>query len=271
MTVSNTDVKAFLKKYTPISNDFIDDFFSVYTIDTAPGEFVVDLDTAVKWLNVLKGSVKRTLINSYTKGVDYKVKSHTQQDGRGKGRLERILLTPDAFKTLCMMSRTPKAAEVRAYFVAVEASLFKYRDNIMADMAKRIGVLERNQAPKALQQTDGVIYIVKASETMDSVFKIGRTKDLTTRLRSHGSAAADSLDVVYIYKTKCLEKVEACIKAMLKDKQYRKYKEVYQVDLALVKDIIKTCDSACLQTIYYRPNQRRSKHIGGYYAVLAPI
>lgn len=171
-----------------------------------------------------------------------------------------------------MLSKTPKAAEVRAYFVAVEASLFKYREDIIENLSRRIGVLERNQRAKSSKSgkpKEGVIYVLRASETMDSVYKIGRTTDLSTRLRSHGSPLADSLDVVYIYKTRCLKKTEACLKMMLKERQYRKYKEVYQVDLELLKEVLAMCDQASLQTLYYRP--KRSKQTGGFYAVLSPM
>jgi predicted GIY-YIG superfamily endonuclease len=111
----------------------------------------------------------------------------------------------------------------------------------------------------------GVIYVIKASETMDSVYKIGRSDDFKKRLQSHNSILADSAEIIYVYKTNCVKKVESCMKAMLKEKQYRKYKEVYQVDLASLKTLIKSCDDACMSVMYNKP--KPSKMNGGYYAL----
>lgn len=69
------EVRAFLKKYTPVSSVFIDDFFSLYSIDSRPGSFVVDLDVASKWLCTRTFSLKRTLVQSYTRDVDYRIQS----------------------------------------------------------------------------------------------------------------------------------------------------------------------------------------------------
>lgn len=259
----------FLKKFSPVGEKFIDDFFSLYSVNSNPRDFVIELDKVAKWLQAHKASLKRSLVYSYTKDIDYQI-TKSNNKAHGKGRLESILLTTDCFKTLCMVSKTPKAAEVRAYFVAVESTLFKYQTEIKSAMSKRIGVLERNQkSVKDDPSTQGVIYVIKAAEDKDSVYKIGRTVNLKDRLRSHGSALADSLDVVYVYKTSCIEKVESCIKLMIKEKQYRKYKEVYQLDLDTLKKVIHGCDDACLQTIYHRP--KKSKMTGGFYAILTPL
>ena len=266
--MDNDAAKVFLKKYSPIGEAFIDDFFSLYSVNSRPGDFVVNLDTIATWLRAKKGSLKRTLVSTYTLDVDYSLSLPTETK-RHKGRLEVILLTTDCFKTLCMQSKTPKAAEVRAYFVAVENTLFKYREDIVASMNKRIGVLERNQQSIQTPGTKGVIYVIKASADRDSVFKIGRTQNLKQRLRSHGSALADSLDVVYVYETACIEKVESCIKLMIKEKQYRKYKEVYQIDLDTLKKVISGCDDACLHTLYHRP--RKSAQAGGFYAIVTSL
>jgi phage anti-repressor protein/predicted GIY-YIG superfamily endonuclease len=276
----HADVTSFLKKYTPVSATFIDEFLSMYTVSSRPTDFVVDLDVAARWLATSKENLKKTLVKSYSLGMDYDVRTAEESREHGKGRLMRVTMTADCFKTLCMQSRTPKAAEVRAYFLAVEAALFRYRVEIADAMSARIGVLERNQRPAVARlkvSGEGVIYVIRASGEMDSLYKIGRTKNLLQRMRSHGSAMADSLEVVYIFKTRCVEKVESCMKVMLKEHQYRKYKEVYQVDMELLKSIISKCDDACMELVYHktqRPSRRgeAQQHSGGsFYAVVSPL
>ena len=62
----------------------------------------------------------------------------------------------------------------------------------------------------------GYIYVIKASEEKDSVYKIGRTIDLKTRLRNHNAAHANDLEVMYRYRTDDVVAVEGCLKSMLK-------------------------------------------------------
>ena len=236
---NNSDLIKFLKKYSAVDDDFVDDFFGLYNASSRPSDFIVDLEIVAKWLLTRKSHLKKTLVESYILGLDFTTERPKNMTGRGKANTIRTMLTSDCFKAMCMMSRTAKAREVRAYFIAVERTLFKYKDEIVAGMDHRIKVLERNQMQKldAKDFIGGVIYIIRASTDMDSVYKIGRTINLSKRLASHSSASADSLEIVYKFKTSCVKKVESCLKLMIKDKQYRKYKEVYRVDL----DIIKKC------------------------------
>ncbi len=137
---------------------------------------MVDLDVVCKWLHVKKFTLKHTLMASYTKGIDYTVtKPLVGRASRGYANTERIMMTPDCFKALCMMSRARNAKQVREYFLAVERTLFTYREEIMAGMDNRIGVLERNQrgvgarAKASDDDAGGVIYVIKASSGLDTV------------------------------------------------------------------------------------------------------
>jgi hypothetical protein len=44
----------FLKKYSSISNKFIDDFFSLYTINSDDADLIINFDNLVTWLNIRK-------------------------------------------------------------------------------------------------------------------------------------------------------------------------------------------------------------------------
>ena len=46
---------------------------------------------------------------------------------------------------------------------------------------------------------------------------------------------------MYIYETNDIDAVETCIKAFMKKYQYRKYKEVYQTNIDIIKNFINKC------------------------------
>ena len=65
----------FLKKYSNVPNQFIDDFFSLMDYrDFESNEKIVDLDKIVKWLDINKAMAKKTLMKSYRKNIDYVIK-----------------------------------------------------------------------------------------------------------------------------------------------------------------------------------------------------
>ena len=115
----------------------------------------------------------------------------------------------------------------------------------MQSLEGRIKQLEASQRPlDAAYLNRGVVYVLRAAEGV-SLHKVGRTKDLAARLRSHNAARADRLEVLHVYKTDAADRVELCVKAALKGQQYSKYKEVYRADLDVIKHAIHACGELC--------------------------
>ena len=255
----------FLKKYSSISNKFIDDFLSLYTINTYNDDLIINFDTLIKWLKIRKDSLKRTLIETYIKNVDYKIKK-IKSTTAGKPR-EEIMLTSDCCKRLCMLSKTIKAEEVRTYFIEIEKLMDKYKKYIIEGLTNKIDILENNQKPIS-DTKSGVIYVLKTDYNIIDLYKIGKTKKFKERIRTHNSSHIDNVDIVHIYESNYIDEVEKCLKNVLVSKQYRKRKEFYQVDLDIIKELIKTCDKMSLKV---RKNNKNIKQLGGYYIMLDTI
>jgi phage anti-repressor protein len=237
------DLKTYLKTYSTINNKFIDDFFSLYKYTTTSADFVIDLDMVSKWLDSNKATLKRTLIKTYTEKIDYTV---TIQKSGGGRPPESVMLTPDCFKRLCMLSRTSKAEQVRTYFIEVEAHLDKYKNYIIKGLHNKISKYEKELKPTHTPTTKGAIYILKTTEDIDGVYKIGRTKNFADRIKVHQSSHPDKLEIKYVYETDNIESVEICLKGLLKDKGYRKRREFYEIDIDILKQLVKNCDCLSL-------------------------
>lgn len=251
------DMIRFLKRYTPISDVFIDDFFGMAhpvgpSIDPS---FPVDATAATKWLKMTKGNFMRSLrLYGFEEGIDFK--TSVEKTGMNTKRPRRrpiheIRLTTECFKGLCMMLNTQKSKDVRAYFIAAEETLLRYREDIQAGLQRRIDELERNQrGPNSIRDMQGsslgVIYVVRAHPSL-SIYKLGRTKDIATRLRTHETALAHGLEILVVFKTQHMDEVESCVKSVLKSSQYKKRKEVFQTDIDTIKKVIATCDKMCTQ------------------------
>jgi predicted GIY-YIG superfamily endonuclease len=204
----------------------------------------------------------------------------------GANSYKQVLLTPDCFKRLCMRSKGKTAEAVRTYFIEIESMVTKYRSQLVAGIradiqklesvsrARRSTAASRKEEPKA-----GYIYVLRASEKYDSVYKIGRTRDLNRRLREHASSKADPLDVMFVYRSDDVQAVETCIRGWLRERQWKvgaKYKEVYKADLVMVKSAVHGCDSVGhrLKRVHVeRPSKAATTGGGGgggYFFVVVP-
>jgi hypothetical protein len=165
------------------------------------------------------------------------------------------MLTPDCMKRICMVSRTKKAEEVRTYFIELEKHIDRFKDVI----------IEKYIANHTPQQTDtkgGVIYLLNTDLNLPGVYKIGKTTDFKSRLKTHQSSTVDNIKVEKVYKTKDIDNVEKCLKQFLKEKQYKKYKEFYQVDKEIISKLFKVCDKATLAARnILKPHEQK----GGYF------
>ena len=188
-------------------------------------------------------AVKETLTDTYTKNLDYKISKGKSTGGRPS---EIILLTPNCFKRLCMLSKTKKAEEVRTYFLELEKHIGKYKDYIIEALDKKVGILTNNQKP-INNPKSGVIYILKTDLDIEGIFKIGKAKKFKERVVTHNSSHIDNVDVLLVYESHDIDSVEKCLKLALKSKQYRKRKEFYQTDVDQIKDLLEDCETLILK------------------------
>ena len=116
---------------------------------------------------------------------------------------------------------------------------FTFSCAIIKGLENKIKTLENNQKPK-INPSKGVIYIIQTSDGIGH-YKIGKTKDLRKRLNSYNGDKKDDIIPLYIYETSDIDKIEVCIKAYAKQYQYRKYKEIYKINIDLLKELINDC------------------------------
>jgi phage anti-repressor protein len=258
------ELRDYLIKYSTISTKFINDFYSFYTNEDS--EFKIDLDIISDWLQSRKDHLKTTLKETYTKKIDYIIIKIGSNGKHGAALKEKIYLTPDCFKRLCMMSRTKKAEEVRTYFIQLEKHIDKYKDYIINGLSKRIGILENNQKAKP-KLNSGVVYVLKALTDIDGLYRIGKTKRFANRIKSHNSSHPDDMEIILVYETEYIDEVETCLKNALKTKQYRRRKEFYEIDIDILKQMLKQCE--CVSLIA-RKKQCKKFQDGGLYLYVVP-
>ena len=216
-------------------------------------DFVILLDDVSKWLECNKSELHSTLIRSYLKDVDYSVQKsppfRIKNTKYGNNNYKRIMVTPDCFKRLCMLSRAAKAEMMRTYFIDVETQFIKYKSQLMEGLKLDISRLKddlnpRRKLPKSnsSNKSKGYVYIICASSDVDDLFKIGRAGNLKQRLFSYQTGKAHNVKLLYVLEVEDMKSVEKCIKQQLQEYQYRVRREVYQLPLDMIKQIMKKCN-----------------------------
>lgn len=90
----------FLQKYSDVDIAFIGNFLEIRQGDHTYAPFSIDLDIVANWLKTEKGKLKKTLIKTYTKNIDYislSLEDKRNNHKHGGQNKETILLTPDTF------------------------------------------------------------------------------------------------------------------------------------------------------------------------------
>ena len=236
--------ETFINKFSFVNSKFVKDFFNIIKEDYIEryNEFLIDSEILRKWLEIKNKQIfNDTIKRSYKKNIDYKTEKIKKTLGSGGHNLEVITLTPEAAKKICLSTNSKMGGQVQQYFLDLEVALYKYKNYIIEGMNKKIQQLENNQKPK-INATKKIIYVFRALNTDLTLYKIGKTINSKTRFSKHNSPMANDLEVLFQYETDNIDQVELCIKAYMKKAQYRKYKEVYRVDLDIIKKTIKNCD-----------------------------
>jgi hypothetical protein len=258
------DFETFINKYSFVNSKFVKDFYNIIKEDYIEryNEFLIDSEILRKWLQInIKRSFNDTIKKSYKKNIDYKIEKVKKSEGSGGHNFEIITLTPEASKKICLSTNSKMGGQVQQYFLDLEVALYKYKNFIIEGMNKKIEQLENNQKPK-INPSKKIIYVFRALNTDLTLYKIGKTINSKTRFSKHNSPMANDLEVLFQYETDNIDQVELCIKAYMKKAQYRKYKEIYQVDLDIIKKAIKNCDAE-INEINKEIERKNKKQKGG--------
>jgi phage anti-repressor protein len=256
------DFKTFLIQNSNIKKSFLDDFFEIIREDyfELSEKFLISSNKLQIWLNISsRKDFHETITRSYVNNIDYII-TKPQHKGIGKNNEKIYMLTPVCAKMILQSTKSKKGKEVRHYFIEVEKMLYKYKDLVIKKLTNELELVKNNQRPK-INSSKNKIYVFKALNSELTLYKIGRAKDLKTRFNPHNSPMANDIEILFEYETDHIKQVESCIKILMKYAQYRKYKEIYQIDLNIIKKLIKYCDNNINLVKEYTNKQKGGKNL----------
>ena len=220
----------FLKKYSVIDDEFIDDYHTFFDEKADELFWTINLYDIAKWLDIKEEKLKELLTNNFIKEIDYII---------DKKNTNNLVLSPKCCKLLCMMSESKKANLIRTYHIDLEKLIVKYKEEIVNDLDKQMNI--KKNSNKELFENDpqeddkGLIYILKVRDGIYKLKYISEKKNKTKKYK---------LPIVFIFKIE--NYIEAHIdeiKKNLNEYRYKNKTRTYKIDLELLKGKIKySCD-----------------------------
>jgi phage anti-repressor protein len=236
------NLEDFIIKRSNIPKDFLIDFFNLGGDTYGDTYKNINFDDIVKWLNVQKNHLKRLLVANFKIMDDYTEKKVLiKNNKRGANYVSKIMLTPDCFKELCMLSKSEKAKGVRKYYIIAEGLLRDHFELIVNNLNKELGLI-KNNIKKPIEVIGGHIYILKAQNTTQKdMYKLGNSNNMKKRLRTYNTGNANNIEPLFVIKVDNIKMVEGCIKNIANEYQYRKNKEVYNIDFKFLQKLCIKC------------------------------
>jgi phage anti-repressor protein len=212
----------FLKKYSVIDDEFIDDYHTFFDEKADELFWTINLCDIAKWLDIKEEKLKKLLTNNFIKEIDYII---------DKKNINNLVLSPKCCKLLCMMSESEKANLIRTYYIDLEKLIIKYKEEIVNDLDKQINI--KNNSKEMFENDKGLIYILKVK---DGLYKL--------KYISENKTKKYKLPIVFIFKIDYdIEGHIDEIKKNLNEYLYKNKTRTYKIDLELLKNRIKySCD-----------------------------
>ena len=223
---NNITLKDFLKKYTAISNKFIDEYYSFYE-KTETNKFSIKVEDVMKYLNIHnKRRFEERLRTNFILRKDYEIIRYLQKSEKGKKDVQ-YMLSFEGFERVCMASNTEKGKVFRDYFIMLRKFIDYYKDHF----ANKINELAKGNKH---------IYILMVNKNKD-LLKLGRAGNIRNRLKSYATGKETHPDLRFLLIVDDAKKVEKCAKIFIKQFQHKPNTELYRMNIDVLKRTIFGC------------------------------
>lgn len=239
--VSNKD-KLLNKLQSQFSDDeqrlFLANFYC-YQKFRKPNEFVINLNEIYEWIGYSrKDKAKELLTKHFIENVDYiklqeslgEVFPRSGENPLGGRPTEKIMISIQTFKMMCLKAQTKKADQIHHYYIKLESVINQLLEEETQELRQQLTIMEQKakKLEEQVQKQTGYIY-VGVNKAIHGVSKIGISDNILKRSDNHKSSNPD-FEYRFTYKTKNNKQIESCIKSLLKPFLYNK-SEWFEIDV----------------------------------------
>jgi len=218
-------------------------------------DFVVDLDDIWKDIGFgRKEECKRVLTKNFTIDLDYKIITNELYDTNvapqvsgaslvplkhGGQNKEKIIMTIETFKMLCLISKTDKGKEIRIYFIKLEETFQEIINEESNELKLQLTVnkqlLLENQIQNVKEKHEtlifsyhkkSIVYIFKVIVNGKVYYKFGFSDNIKKRMNEHRRLMKCELHLVFCIESKGNVELENKLKQHFKNFSNEHYKRI---------------------------------------------
>lgn len=210
-------------------------------------DYPVNLEDIYKIIGFAnKGNAKRTLENNFTKNEDYKIIILPSEKKQNAGRPdETIMLNTDTFKSLCMITKTEKAKDIRKYYVKLENIYNKIITKQLEEKNKlvesqKVLLTEQQKTINNLKNQEQLYLYIGYNPNIQDIYKIGITTEILIREEQHKSSNPN-FTYLFTFKTDNAKEIETMIKLILKPYKTVKPEWYKNISYEKMKKVVDFC------------------------------
>lgn len=209
---------------------FVASFYCYLNYDK--NDFIIDLEDVWKWLGFgRKEECKRVLTKHFIQDIDYKIftketnieifapptcgAKKSTNETRGGYNKEKILMTINTFKKLCLKSDTKKADEIHDYFIKLEETfqeiINEESNELKLQLTENKQLLLENQIQNVKEKQEtllfsyhkkSIVYIFKIILNGKVYYKFGFTDNIKKRMNEHRRLMKCELHLIFCIESK---------------------------------------------------------------------
>lgn len=226
---------------------FINNFHS-YLMNDPDNDFVIDLDKAVKFIGFARKDHAKRLLNKVIEQDKVRIQRIQEVSNMHGGQnREKILLTTNAFKELCLCANTDTSKRIRQYYIKMENIFMRHlKEQLESNTGElqtandKVKYLETElmkvSKKKKIQYPMGdTVYILW--DRANDVYKVGCSSNMNARKTQYHTSCNNTF-VVYTRRCKNQTYVENAVHALLAQHQYNQRKDWFKVDFETIRQCV---------------------------------
>jgi hypothetical protein len=221
----------YIKKYSDIPKDFLNDF-SNNIINFDNNIIDIDFNKIIKWINIRKDNLKKTLIKKFFKDSEYTIQRINKKTDHWGTIADEIKISFDCFKYLCTIKQNEETSKIKEYIKTIKILIQKYKEYSKRDLFKCLGIKKFYNNPIEKQkQGEFIIYEIKETLPIKIIYNKYFNKDTQNKLK-----------IIMNVNVKDIEIIKKCINYSIKMKQCKKYKNIYDIDYETLEKMFLSCE-----------------------------
>ena len=214
--------------------------YNLYKDNDEFKDFTVNLSNKIQFLGITRKDNPKQLVEKYfIENDDYIIETNKLINSKGGRPTKDYMLTPNAFKNLCMLIDTKECKKIRQFYIKLFNVINKYISINNQKYENKISFLESKIQKRVKQNYEiGDTVYVFQENIEKNIYKVGSTSNMIVREKDYYSHN-NSGKIVFTICCNNKKALEDAVHHSLRYYTFNNRKDWFETDLSVIIDSIK--------------------------------